>query len=820
MIKNVSCQFFLVFFLLLFSSSVFAYDKSCNDKIKAQSYLVSGSIESSTSGGKVYNFQKILNSLESELYVGEVDEEKVTCLNDLFRKAHSDATDYWVDRMVRGNCVDEDGAIPSVKPNGCPEGTWKEFQRSMDLLTRSENRYLKIPGSCSDTPTDKATAECTQRDANQLFATADGIAKSAQEDCCNPESGSAFRVLRSTYTFSAFGGDSDFSNTSDSDLQKECLKRTDPKASGSFGNHASSCLSGLLDGLLGRISTYLHSISNLYDAVFGTDAIKVLAKKLMTDEGRQEISDSIFSLLEEIGKQISAQFNSTLFCFSGPYKTEQICHLAGGILIDAAAGGMIGKVIGFLAKGVGSLANFAGEIISKSKSASALATKTKSLVAKTNSSVRATTKVATEPVKKVLKTTGRIATSPFRLAKKLISKPFIGIKNAVSKGTKALAQKLKRDGKVPKREIASEKGPNGQQSVAIKEQSIGSGFEDPVSPPVKIAEKPPRLSTKKAEEVKPEIKSTSPETKPVVNSEVKQRAPPRINLAKSIARSSGASRSAGPTVRQRITSFVTKKSSTTAPKPVEWNQFSSSTVSLPTSLKAPSAINEAALTQLSSFTSKVQAAAASQDSTALSQSFGAGKNWSRTVEATRQHQNVQRLLASGDIDQATANSIHTIIQQAEEVALRPTIYTPSTTYVVAPNTNPSTFGSIISTGTKALISSPSAEGVMTLGPAVSASNFKEMPTQSFNDDTIDESTKALDAMPQTIDEVAKKFQSFRDAKSLEKEADRMILHAKVVKSYFLRMKLNEKADEIQDTIDLLLAEKEMALDSLRAPASE
>ena len=78
MFKN--CLYFAAFFVSLsaFSKEV-KYDREkCDKLIGVEKYIVAGSMDNTTPGGTTYNFNKIVNSLTTELLNGK-EPPRLTC---------------------------------------------------------------------------------------------------------------------------------------------------------------------------------------------------------------------------------------------------------------------------------------------------------------------------------------------------------------------------------------------------------------------------------------------------------------------------------------------------------------------------------------------------------------------------------------------------------------------------------------------------------------------------------------------------------------------------------------------------------------------
>jgi len=417
--------------------------EECDSVINVKKYLVAGSLDNKSAGGKTYNFERIVGDLENELLSGEKPRSKnFECLNMLHKKANEDATEYWSSRLAKSTCAGDDGEPPKVKPADCDDDTWDKFHASKALIDRSAYRVKKLTKDCV---VRNGVSSCQQMKALlDIQELAEPLAENNMDKCCDMESGSGFKVLRSFYTI-------EFSDTTDADLQKECYKRTRPGNTGAFSlAGAGKCIKGILWGLgeavakwfkMAKSLTELGSLSEIWGA--------------LTSPG---IGAKIFGLLKAMGEQFSAQLGASVNCFTGEYQAEQICKLSSSLIVDFFVGGGIAKGIGFLLKvvkaGVKDIALIAKELVS------AGASKIVSKIRPTGAASRAATSTATRVASKKAASNLAVALKPV---------------GDFSKSVAARVRKLREREKITPRNASNgieptmNLGPNAATTVAAAE---------------------------------------------------------------------------------------------------------------------------------------------------------------------------------------------------------------------------------------------------------------------------------------------------------------------------------------------------------------
>jgi hypothetical protein len=347
-----------------------AYDRAqCDNVIDVKKYIVAGSLDNQSAGGKTYSFKKIVGAIENELLSGQPPRpDYFACMNMLHKKANEDATEYWFGRLARSTCALDSGVIPDVKPPGCDDDLWEKFHASKADIDRSAARVTELTTKCVSRGNVKSCESIQSLKA--IEEVAENVGAKASDECCDTNNGKAFKVLRGFYTI-------EFSNTSDADLQKECYKRTRAENKvNSFskaGQNAAKCAKGLILGLFEAVKKWFSLAKSLKELGSGTEIWNAI-----TSPG---FGDKIWSLVEAMGDQMSAQLGATVGCFTGEYRGEQICKLASSFLLDFVAGGVVGKGIKFLLQlakaGVKDIAILAKNLVASgaSKVAAKVATK-------------------------------------------------------------------------------------------------------------------------------------------------------------------------------------------------------------------------------------------------------------------------------------------------------------------------------------------------------------------------------------------------------------------------------------------------------------
>lgn len=365
----------IILFSILFSTlSAFAqaeYNRAeCDSLIDVKRYIVAGSLDNKSAGGKTYNFDRIVGALENELLSGEPpDAQRFTCLSMLHKKAHEDATEYWVGRLAKSTCASDDGEIPNVKPADCDDDTWDKFHRSKSLIDRSAKRIAKL------------TTECVERNGNtscsamkslkDIQQAVEPLAETTNMDkCCDQSEGPAFRVLRGFYTV-------EFGDMNDSELQKECYKRTRPnnKVEG-VGDFLSTCVKSAARGIAEAVMKWFKTAKAIYELGSVTEIWRIVRNMSFA-----EVAQKIGALVSAMVDQLVAQLSSWNNCFTGPYKVDQACKLASSMAIDFFVGGGIAKGIGFLGSvlkaGVKDIAGIAKNLVASSPKTAAIMQKLK-----------------------------------------------------------------------------------------------------------------------------------------------------------------------------------------------------------------------------------------------------------------------------------------------------------------------------------------------------------------------------------------------------------------------------------------------------------
>lgn len=386
----------IILLSILFSTlSAFAqaeYNRAeCDSLIDVKRYIVAGSLDNKSAGGKTYNFDRIVGALENELLSGEPpDAKRFTCLSMLHKKAHEDATEYWVGRLAKSTCANDDGEIPSVKPADCDDDTWDKFHRSKSLIDRSAKRIAKL------------TTECVERNGNtscsamkslkDIQQAVEPLAETTNMDkCCDQSEGPAFRVLRGFYTV-------EFGDMNDSELQKECYKRTRPsnKVEG-VGDFLSTCVKSAARGIAEAVMKWFKTAKAIYELGSVTEIWRIVRNMSFA-----EVAQKIGALVSAMVDQLVAQLSSWNNCFTGPYKVDQACKLASSMAIDFFVGGGIAKGIGFLGSvlkaGVKDIAGIAKNLVASSPKTNAIMQKLKPGAAgkTTSAATSATTRAASK----------------------------------------------------------------------------------------------------------------------------------------------------------------------------------------------------------------------------------------------------------------------------------------------------------------------------------------------------------------------------------------------------------------------------------------
>lgn len=368
---------FLIFSLTIFFTNIlwarqeFKVSAECGKKY-GPNYVTKGDFFSADPGGKTYNLSRLTNDIENEMLhsTEALDEEKIKCLNEVFNKAKEDASTYWANRAIKESCLSEDNTLPDTQPESCPDSTWKEYKKSIQDITRNENKYNRVLETCAKSASGKSYCSQSDSELKKLRDNAEELAAVGSSGCCDEKNGSAYRVLKTFYTFE-FG-----TSNNEKTLMKECLKRTTPEKDSLAYNLAAGtveCAKNLAFGIIESIKKF----SSLLDLGLWSE----LGRVLFTSQGRSEIMSKLATIAKEIGSQIAAQFEATTSCFNNYYKAQNICKLTSSIITDfllgAGAGKLIKSVLIPFLKGGMKASEAAALMLKESKVAKDIATKMK-----------------------------------------------------------------------------------------------------------------------------------------------------------------------------------------------------------------------------------------------------------------------------------------------------------------------------------------------------------------------------------------------------------------------------------------------------------
>ncbi len=479
----------LLFFIVL-GTSGFAlgregYDrKSCDKKIGIDNYIHAGSLDDESAGGKTYNFVKIISNLENEALGSETPRaDHFQCLDNLFEKAKSDASEYWGGRLIGTPCVvSGSNPIPAVKPESCDQDLWDKYQENMNYIEKMSVRKAQLESKCK-LGQGKCDSNAGIRGIQDM---AGPMAAAKMDSCCDTNDGPAFRVLRTTYTI-------EFSKFSDADLQKECYKRTRPNQENSWHSWSAmgGCFTNIIKGFFESMNKLLKSVASLFDLGLMADLARVLGKALVSAEGRTDLYNKIGVFLEEIGKQVFSQAYASTSCFTGAYGTQQWCRLISGLVTDYIAGGkmlgLITKFIKYAGKPIALVAKGAAEFVNETPAFKAM----KNQMAKVSEGAK-NIKIKAQVGSNVLKSTAKEAAA--QMVAKM--KPYTSIRKMVSDKIKVLQKQAEAAGKVESKTVAST-SPNAQAVVELKAPPSAP----PATTAVSLSPAPGSLATNAISEV-------------------------------------------------------------------------------------------------------------------------------------------------------------------------------------------------------------------------------------------------------------------------------------------------------------------------------
>lgn len=432
------------------------YDREkCDKLIGVEKYLVAGSMADESPGGKTYSFNRIVGALENELLGGKAPRTNhLDCVTDLYKKANSDATVYWVGRLSNTTCVGDSGTVPKVKPADCDQKTWDDYQASMNLIEASAARVNKLTNACIDK--DGANSCDSSAEFQKIKNLEQSISGSNSDKCCDMKDGSAFRILRSFYTV-------EFNNTTDADLQKECYKRTRPtQENGIVDNAVGRCIGGAVKGVIESLKKLLSSANTLLSWGTLTELARLVGKAATLDfSGLAEKMGAFFSA---IWQQSVAQFKS-IGCFTGKYASEQSCQLLSSLVADYFTGAKLVQGLAILSKVLTSpisKMNFlAKEFLGNSPKAQKLMSSVSEASKATSARVKTSYNAVSSTTKNAISNAGAKLASSVKQIPKIRASVAAGVREARIKA----AQKIAGDGKLVRAEVSKPPGPNASTVV-------------------------------------------------------------------------------------------------------------------------------------------------------------------------------------------------------------------------------------------------------------------------------------------------------------------------------------------------------------------
>lgn len=326
------CSFFL-------SLSSFAeYGQVDNECLKyGQNYVVKGKFQDPDPGGKTYNLDRLTDDIDQELnhFSDKPDGQKVNCLRQVFEKAKLDSSQYWADRMTKEGCGDETG-LPKSKPETCSSDTWEELKKSRSNIRSNEIKYAKILDSCISNSEDGNSCDSSELQRLASSPIAKDMARVKSEACCDPENGAAYQVLKTFYTME-FDGD-------DAKIKRACKVRTMPDKDGLTVKNVAAgaffCTGNIVLGMIESLKKLGEGIWALRNLGMVTEFLKLLTSA----EGRTKVVSVLSSIVQAIGKQIAAQWETTTSCFNNYEKTQNVCRLAASLVTDFMIGGGASKL--------------------------------------------------------------------------------------------------------------------------------------------------------------------------------------------------------------------------------------------------------------------------------------------------------------------------------------------------------------------------------------------------------------------------------------------------------------------------------------------
>ncbi len=316
----------LVVFILSYATPSFAeYDrKACEQHIKPDSFVVAGSFDDESTGGKTYSFERIVSAIQSEVHGNNFDKKRFDCLADLHAKAVADSSDYWKGRLARSACADASGAVPNVRPEGCDEETYQNFKENFGHIAWASSRLSELSNECSSS---SGQNSCGPSELEAFANTARGLISAGQDSCCEIKKGSAFKVLRGFYTF-------EFGKLSDADLQKECYKRTRANTKGVLATGAYGlgyCMKGALFGVFESLMKMGSTIKSLFSMGTLSEIWKLVSAAATLDFG--VLKAKLIQLFSAIYEQVTAQIGAAS-CFTGEYAADHACKLVSSLVTD------------------------------------------------------------------------------------------------------------------------------------------------------------------------------------------------------------------------------------------------------------------------------------------------------------------------------------------------------------------------------------------------------------------------------------------------------------------------------------------------------
>lgn len=330
--------FLFIFSFLLSLSAVAEYGQVDNECLRyGQNYVVKGSFQSPDPGGKTYNLDRLTSDIDKELnhFSDKPDGHKVNCLRQVFEKAKLDSSQYWADRMMKEQCSDETG-LPKSKPESCSSDTWEELKKSRNNIRTNEVKYAKILDSCINNSEDGNSCDSSELQRLASSPVAKDMAKIKSEACCDPKNGAAYQVLKTFYTME-FGGD-------DAKIRRACKVRTMPDKDGLTVKNVAAgaffCTGNIVLGVIESLKKLGEGIWALRNLGMVTEFLKLLT----SSEGRERIASVLSSIVQAIGKQIAAQWETTTSCFNNYEKTQNVCRLAASLMTDFMLGGGASKL--------------------------------------------------------------------------------------------------------------------------------------------------------------------------------------------------------------------------------------------------------------------------------------------------------------------------------------------------------------------------------------------------------------------------------------------------------------------------------------------